>query len=207
MTQMGWTFDPANPVFQKREERPRRPRTQGRMVQAYLWSRTILCRACLGLIPLSPQWNVSRNQGLRLVPEPDWGIVRFELVGANSISRGSIKKGIATCPLCGATTPKGYPADEAQAGRMGHIEYCRVYRGRLFPIFHRDGRQTQGRDPIEYEVPGNVLWESVQERARVLKSAGLAGAAAKLDPLLLDLGLFGGTESHFAPGVERLGVV
>lgn len=207
MTQMGWTFDPDNPVFSKREEPKSQPVSRGRMVQGYLWSRTILCRSCTGLIPLSPNWRLSPSLAIRLLPNRDWGIVQFEIVPKIKESRGTIAKGIATCPLCGTTCRQGYPAEEAQAGRMGHIEYCRVYRGRWFPIYHRDGRRTQGKDPIEYEVPGNVLYESDHERWRCLQSAGLAGAAAETDPLLLDLGLFGGTVSEFAPGIERLGIV
>ena len=48
-----------------------------------------------------------------------------------SDSDGTVTGAIATCPACGSTTPKGYLAQEAQAGRMGHRLYCVIYRGQL----------------------------------------------------------------------------
>ena len=206
MTQLGWTFNPDNPVYEKRIEPHGRRIIEGRMVQAYLWSRTILCPSCTGLIPLSPNWKLSPKLGIRLLPNHEFGIVQFDIVPTAKESRGTIKKGIATCPLCGTTCQKGYPAEEAQAGRMGHIEYCRVYINR-YPIYRRRGPPIQGRDATEFQVPGNVLYESDLERWRCLKSKGIAGSVAKTDPLLLDLGLFGGAVSEYAPGVERLGIV
>ena len=44
------------------------------------------------------------------------------------VSDGTENDAIATCPACGSTTPKGYLAQEAQAGRMGHRLYCVIYR-------------------------------------------------------------------------------
>ena len=46
----------------------------------------------------------------------------------HAISIGSVKQAIATCPACGGTTPKGYLAQQAQAGQMGHRLYCVIYR-------------------------------------------------------------------------------
>lgn len=43
-------------------------------------------------------------------------------------SEGTVTRAIASCPTCGSTTPKGYLAQEAQAGRMGHRLYCVIYR-------------------------------------------------------------------------------
>ncbi len=45
-------------------------------------------------------------------------------------SPGTVARAIAACPACGATTPKGFLAQEARAGRMGHRLYCVVYRDR-----------------------------------------------------------------------------
>ena len=47
------------------------------------------------------------------------------------VSEGTENKAIATCPACGSTTPKGYLAQEAQAGRMGHRLYLRHLPGHL----------------------------------------------------------------------------
>jgi len=205
MVQSGWTFDPANPVFTKREK-PRPAIINGRMVQAYLWSRTIICVSCTGLIPLSPNWRLSSKLGIRLLPNHDFGVVGFEVVSKARESRGTITKAIATCPLCGTVTPKGYPAQEARANRMGHIEYCRIYKNR-YPIYRRNGPPVQGRDALEFVVPGNVIAESDRQRWCYLKDKGWSGIAARNDPLLRELGLFGGKVSEYAPGIEALGLL
>ncbi|MYC35295.1 MAG: DUF1156 domain-containing protein [Chloroflexi bacterium] len=46
------------------------------------------------------------------------------------ISSGTTARAVAVCPHanCGTTTPKGYLAREAQAGRMGHELYAVIYR-------------------------------------------------------------------------------
>ena len=45
-------------------------------------------------------------------------------------SEGTTSRAVAVCPYpdCGTTTPKGYLAKEAQAGRMGHQLYGVIYR-------------------------------------------------------------------------------
>ena len=41
-------------------------------VDGYLWSRTITCPYCGGLVPLSPNWRLdSKGTGVRLVPQTD----------------------------------------------------------------------------------------------------------------------------------------
>ena len=57
----------------------------------------------------------------------------FEIVSTLAEqSKGAIlrRTTVAVCPYsdCGISTPKGYIAAEAQAGRMGHILYCVIYR-------------------------------------------------------------------------------
>ena len=204
MTQIGWTFNPEHPTYRVREK-PAKAIIDGRMVQAYLWSRTILCPSCTGLIPLSPNWRLSKGLGIRLLPNHDFNVVEFEVVRMSQTSYGTVGKGIAVCPLCGSTCPKGYPAAESQAERMGHIQYCVIYRNR-YPVYRASGKPIQGRDPLQFEVPGSVLYESDTERWRCIKSKGLRGIAES-DPLLRELGLFGGTESDYAPGVVSLGVL
>ena len=122
-----------------------------RYVWAYLWARTASCPnpTCKVEIPLSPNWRLDNNgTGMRVQPLP--GHIQLSIVhdqqtctdcNAKSkechlsdlyqnqpISNGTVKGAIATCPACGTTTPKGYLAQEAQAGRMGHRLYCVIYR-------------------------------------------------------------------------------
>ena len=124
-----------------------------RYAQTYLWARTVICPECSRTIPLSPNWRLdSMGTGIRLVTHIDSDITNFEIVHDRTacadcrsakktcniatlhpdtpISPGTVTDGIATCPWpdCGRSAPKGYPAIEAQAGRMGHQLYCVVLR-------------------------------------------------------------------------------
>ena len=138
MPQLGWTFNPGNPVFQLQEQ-PEKEIHKGRWVQACLENRPILCPACTGLIPLAPNWRLSSKPGLdiRLKPDPAYRIVGFEVVAKAEESRGTIRKGIAICSLCGYVCPKRYPA-AARADRMGQIQYCKVIKT-YYPIYRRWG--------------------------------------------------------------------
>ena len=96
-------------------------------VWAYLWSRTVACPDCGNLISLSPNWRLDGGgKGVRLLSDSARGVCDFEVVNtAREQSRGTVARGIATCPYpgCGATTAGGYPASEAGDGRMGHQTY------------------------------------------------------------------------------------
>ena len=62
-----------------------------------------------------------------MIPEPNAGRCSFEIVKtAAEQSTPTVNGAIATCPHCGATTPKGYIAAEAQQDRLGHQLYCVV---------------------------------------------------------------------------------
>ena len=97
-----------------------------RYAQTYLFARTIYCPSCRIVIPLSPNWRLDgKGTGIRVIPEPNAGRCSFEIVKtAAEQSAATVNGAIATCPHCGATTPKGYIAAEAQQGRLGHELYC-----------------------------------------------------------------------------------
>ena len=103
-----------------------------RDAQTSLWCRTIECPACQREIPLSPNWRLdAKGAGIRLRPNAAAGVCQFQIVtAAADQSPGTVAKGIATCPFpaCGATTPRGYITQQAQAGRLGHRLYCVIYR-------------------------------------------------------------------------------
>ena len=119
----------------------------------FLWARTAICPACNSVIPLSPNWRLdSKGTGIRL--NPDGQECQLSIVHDRSacpdcrkgdskkpcntatlhpdgeISEGTTARAVAVCPQpnCGTTTPKGYLAQEAQAGRMGHQLYAVIYR-------------------------------------------------------------------------------
>ena len=124
-----------------------------RHVWAYLWARTVKCPACDGAIPLSPNWRLD-NEGTGIRLDPDGEECQFRIVHDQTAcfdcrksdptkpcntatlhpngeaSEGTTSRAVAVCPHpdCGTTTPKGFLAKEAQAGRMGHQLYGVIYR-------------------------------------------------------------------------------
>ena len=117
-----------------------------RYVWAYLWARTIDCYECGREIPLSPNWRLSsQGDGVRLWPDEAKGICDFEIVKqAADHSAGTVRQGIARCPYpsCRAPSPKGYPAQQAQAGKMGHRLYCVIYRDQKWGLT-KAGRESK----------------------------------------------------------------
>lgn len=208
--QMGWTFNSDNPTFVRGEPTPKPGRgiITGYQVQSYLHSRTVLCPNCTGLIPLSPNWRLSPDYSIRLLPDTARGLVDFEVVGKGDESPCTVRKAIAICPLCGTTTRKGYIASEAQAripprtwkdlrsefgyprylppwieswdtpiegteGCLGSIQYCNVWRD-WYPVYRAGKPPKQGKSPMRFTVPGDVLWHSHCERQRILRGRGIS---------------------------------
>ena len=126
-------YPPEKPTeFEIRENKISRIVRPKRYLWGYLFGRTIKCPACQCLIILSPNWRLHPDgTGIKLLPDSAAGICSFELVDTVSQqSPGTVARGVATCPYpdCGATTPKGYLAQEAQAKRMGQQLYAINYR-------------------------------------------------------------------------------
>ena len=109
-----------------------------RDAQTYLFARAVACPSCSREIPLSPSWMLSpKGDGVRLLPDESAGVCNFQIVRkASEQSPGTVKGGIAVCPYpsCGNSTPRGYLAAEAQAGRMGHRLYCVIYRDQRYTL-------------------------------------------------------------------------
>jgi len=81
---------------------------------AYLWARTIMCEGpgCGAEVPLMRSlWLAkkgSRSVALRIIPVPKEMLVSFEIienVASKDVKEGTVKRGSATCPCCGYTTP------------------------------------------------------------------------------------------------------
>ena len=76
---------------------------ENRVPDGYLWSRTIICLYCGGLVPLSPNWRLdSKGTGVRLVPHVEDPVHRhcaFKIVDkAKEHSPGTVKQGDGLCP-------------------------------------------------------------------------------------------------------------
>ncbi len=81
---------------------------------AYLWARTITCEGpgCGAEVPLMRSlWLAKRGNrsvALRLIPHPKKKWVEFEIIEGpkpGDVGEGTVRRGSATCPVCGFTTP------------------------------------------------------------------------------------------------------
>lgn len=116
---------------------------------AYLWARTIQCEGpgCGAEVPLMRSlWLAKkgkRSVALRMVPKPQEKRVDFEIIENAKASEerlGTVKRGSATCPCCGYTTPAqnikrqlGDRLGGAKDSRLVAIVFLnRVEQGRLY---------------------------------------------------------------------------
>lgn len=81
---------------------------------AYLWARTITCEGpgCGAEVPLMRSlWLAKKGSGsvaLKMIPNPVDKRVDFEIIQnakAKDVAEGTVRRGSATCPVCGYTTP------------------------------------------------------------------------------------------------------
>ena len=165
-----------------------------RYAQTYLWARTAACPACRWEIPLNVHWRLdNKGTGMRL--DPDDSQIRMSIVHDQqscpdcrakekdchlatlypdrSISNGTVTRAIATCPACGSTTPKGYLAQEAQAGRMGHRLYCVIYR---------DSWRDRNKDGSERKRETTCRVFAEPQERHFASDAHVAAELARLQP-------------------------
>ncbi|MFM6038750.1 MAG: DUF1156 domain-containing protein [Sphaerospermopsis kisseleviana] len=115
---------------------------------AYLWARTIICEGpgCGAEVPLMRSLYLckksNRNIGLRIIPKPEEKRVDFEIIEKqkskwvvsdnpeieikNPSFDGTVKRGSATCPCCGYTTPVASVRTQLKA-RQGGANDARLY--------------------------------------------------------------------------------
>lgn len=95
---------------------------------AYLWARTIRCEGpgCGAEVPLIRSlWLAkkgSRSVALRLIPNRKEKRVDFEIIEnakATDVVEGTVRRGAATCPVCGYTTPVASVRRQLKARRGG----------------------------------------------------------------------------------------
>jgi DNA protecting protein DprA len=142
---------------------------------AYLWARTITCEGpgCGAEVPLIRSlWLAkkgNRSVALRLVPRPKAKRVDFEIVEgakAKEVGEGPVKRGSATCPVCGFTTPVASVRRQLKERRGGAAD------ARLFCVVTtRPGQQ--GRS---YRLP------SERDRSGVREAAAELARRAKICP-------------------------
>jgi putative DNA methylase len=95
---------------------------------AYLWARTVKCEGpgCGAEVPLMRSlWlakNSSRSVAFRIVPDQEKKLVDIEIiqdVKAQDVGEGTVRRGSATCPVCGYTTPVASVRKQLKARRGG----------------------------------------------------------------------------------------
>lgn len=95
---------------------------------AYLWARTIICEGpgCGAEVPLMRSlWlakKSSRSVALRIVPKSEEKRVDFEIIEklkAKEVGEGTVRRGSATCPCCGFTTPVASVRKQLKARKGG----------------------------------------------------------------------------------------
>jgi ribA/ribD-fused uncharacterized protein len=133
---------------------------------AYLWARTVTCEGpgCGAEVPLirSP-WLAkkgSRSIAIRLVPRPRARRVDFEIIEnakPRELGEGTVRRGSATCPCCGYTTPVASVRRQLKDRRGGACD------ARLFCIVTtRPGAQGRFyRLPTQADL--TAIQQSVQE--------------------------------------------
>jgi putative DNA methylase len=106
----------------------------GRTPATYLWARTIRCEGpnCGAEVPLIRSlWLAKKGKdsvALRLVPKPIEKRVDFEIITnakASVVGQGTVRRGAATCPCCGYTTPAEHTRAQFK-GRKGGAEDSRL---------------------------------------------------------------------------------
>src|SRR5207247_1786644 len=124
------------------------PRAENEQVLAYIWARTIRCPSCNLVVPLSPNWWLSRPKdkkeriAVRIkVPRQGQGDeATFDIVDVTKDfsldpNKGTVEGGRASCPRpgCGNTIPEDYIKKEAQQERMGHQLYALFIKKKTGP--------------------------------------------------------------------------
>jgi adenine-specific DNA methylase len=123
---------------------------------AYLWARTIRCEGagCGAEVPLMRSlWlakKANKAVALKIVPNPKAKRVDFEIIGQSAsggckppvVGEGTVKRGSATCPCCGFTTPVKSVREQLKKRRGGAADarlFCVVTtrpkeQGRLYRL-------------------------------------------------------------------------
>jgi len=134
----------------------------GTRPDGYLWSRTITCPYCDGLVPLSPNWRLAPDgTGVRLRPELAGGPgskgrrCAFEIVRSLAQqSAGTVGRGDVSCPFpdCGRVVDDGAVREMARAGAVGEQLYAVVFKRRI-ETRTKSGKRGKDKWERSYRAP------------------------------------------------------
>jgi DNA protecting protein DprA len=134
----------------------------------YLWARTIRCEGagCGAEVPLLRSlWlakKANRSVALKFVPKPEAKRVDFQMVNdakVKDVREGTVKRGSATCPCCGFTTPVKSVREQLKKRRGGVADarlYCVVTtraneQGRFYRLPNESDLEAVARATAELE--------------------------------------------------------
>lgn len=147
----------------------------------WIWARTITCPYCAGLVPLSPNWNLSSDgTGVRVHPQIESPRrCSFEIVKKLAEqSKGTVKGGDAECPFpdCGRVIDGDEIKRQAQAGGMGQQLYTVIFKrevvvgatkaGKKKVKKERGFRAPRPEDDVEEQVRAALEAKMLEWRAR-----------------------------------------
>jgi len=148
---------------------------------AYLWARTITCEGpgCGTEVPLMKSlWlakKSSKSVALKIIPDIENKRVNFEIiqdVTSRDVKDGTVKRGSATCPCCGYTTPVASVRKQLKARKGGANDarlFCVVttkpgQQGRFYRLSResdieavRKAKSELERRKIEYKGSLNLV--------------------------------------------------
>ena len=133
---------------------------------AYLWARTVTCEGpgCGAEVPLMRSLWLARKSrrsvALKFIPNREEKRVDFEIIHeAAKVGEGTVRRGSATCPVCGYTTPVASVRRQLKARRGGAAD------ARLFCVVTTKPGQ-QGRF---YRLPTERDLQAVRDAAEELE--------------------------------------
>lgn len=135
--------------------------SDGNIPIAYLWARTIRCEGpgCGAEVPLIRSlWLAKkgkRSVGLRLIIDKEIKQINFQIIGnakTTDIKDGTVKRGSATCPVCGFTTHISSVRKQLKKRHGGTDD------SRLFCVVVR----SQNGDTI-YRIPKETDFEAINQ--------------------------------------------
>lgn len=127
----------------------------------YLWSRTICCPYCQGLVPLSPNWKLAPDgTGVKIIPHLGAGPgdttrhCNFEIVrNTKDQSEGTMKGGSASCPYpdCGRVIDGDQVKAQAQAGDMAEQLFAVVFKKQIVTGYTKATKKKPSQPKIKWE--------------------------------------------------------
>ena len=131
-------------------------------IAGFLWSRTVICPYCRGVVPLSPNWRLAPNgTGVRLRPQRGEGpgsrdrVCSFEIVASvREQSEGTVARGTGTCPYpdCGHVVDGDEIKQQAQTGEMGEQLFAVAFKKRI-KKYLKSGKRGKDKWVRGYRAP------------------------------------------------------